>query len=112
MNLGCSHEEIMQMKTPLFAMYYKHSRAIKRKEKSEMLMHLCDVVSISLGDGEYFKKVKDSYFEMTLPEEKRLKRQNPTLFDINDKEQADQVAAILKATFIQKSKLRGFTIGG
>jgi len=106
MNMGWTDCHVLKMPMIRFSVMLKHMRKIKARDQAMYFTELCDIQSISLGSGEHYKAIRDSYRKRAVPTKQAKKLNAPRVFDTSDKAQADAAAEILKKTFEQKAKLK------
>jgi len=90
-----------------FGMFVGHARKISDRKRDLFLLELNDIAGASVYTSAYHQGLKEHYRMRLLNEKQKQKVANPRTFDVEDREQADQAASILMATFRTKKKLMG-----
>lgn len=106
MTMGWTDDHVLKMPMLRFTVMLKKSKVLIAKRDAEFYHELCDIASISIGNGEYAKSLKDLYRKRFLPAKSVARLNNPRVFNADDKAQADQAAEVLKRTFEQAGKVK------
>lgn len=85
----------------------KARREAKFKEKALEYLDLCDIAAIAKCKDEYYTELKTYFKKRIMTSEQVRKIENPRVFNVDVKEQADAAASILAGVFLQKKRLMG-----